>query len=140
VVIPVLTVRPTAPQAATAGAQVKWKLGLGSPKITTRFVSVTVEGGSEELLPVEPPTVRVEVRAEGATISVPVSASYGFSEATRDVKLARAADSTQQISPVTITLMITETPHVSRVAVHLLDASTGVSLARLDGVPMAIAL
>ncbi len=91
-------------------------------------------------MPVEPPTVRVEVRAEGATISVPVSASYGFSEATRDVKLALAADSTQQIAPVTVTLMITEAPHVSRVAVHLLDASTGVSLARLDSVPFAITI
>ena len=138
VVIPVLIVRPTAPQAAAAGAQVKWKLGLGSPKITTRFVSVTVEGGSEELLPVEPPAVRVEVRAEGATISVPVSASYGFSEATRDVKLVLAADSTQQIAPVTVTLMITDTPKVSRVTVHLLDASTGVGLARVDGVPFSI--
>ncbi len=139
VVIPVLTVRPTVPQAAGADAQVRWKLGLGSPRITTRFVSVTVEGSSEELLPVEPPAVRVEVRAEGATISVPVSASYGFSEATRDVRLALAADSTQQIAPVTITLMITETPHVRGVTVHLLDASTGVSLARLDGVPFSIA-
>ncbi len=138
VVIPVLTVRPTAPQAVAAGAQVKWKLALGSPKITTRFVSVTIEGGSEELLPVEPPAVRVEVRAETKAISVPVSASYGFSEATRDVKLALAADSTQQIAPVTVTLMITETPHVSRVTVHLLDASTGVSLARLDSVPLSI--
>ena len=140
VVIPVLTVRPTAPQAGAAGAQVKWKLALGSPKITTRFVSVTVEGSSEELLPVEPPTVRVEVRAEASAISAPVSASYGFSEATRDVKLALAADSTQQIAPVTVTLMITETPHVSRVAVHLLDASTGVSLARLDSVPFSITI
>ena len=140
VVIPVLIVRPTAPQAAAAGAQVKWKLALGSPKITTRFVSVTVEGSSEELLPVEPPTVRVEVRAEASAISAPVSASYGFSEATRDVKLALAVDSTQQIAPVTVTLMITEMPHVSRVAVHLLDASTGVSLARLDSVPFAITI
>jgi len=137
-IIPVLIVRPTAPQAAGAAAQIKWQLSLGSPKITTRFVSVTVEGLSEELLPVEPPAVRVEVRAEGATISVPVSASYGFSEATRDVKLALAADSPQQIAPVTITLMITETPHVSRATVHLLDASTGVSLARVDGVPFNI--
>ncbi|MGB3216486.1 MAG: hypothetical protein WBD79_03705, partial [Anaerolineae bacterium] len=138
VVIPVLTVRSTAPQATGAGAQVKWTLSLGSPKITTRFVSVTVEGSSGELLPVEPPTVRVEVRAEASAISAPVSASYGFSEATRDVKLALAADSSQRIAPVTVTLMITETPKVSRVTMHLLDASTGVSLTRLDGVPFNI--
>lgn len=138
-IIPALIVRPTAPQAAGAAAQIKWQLSLGSPKITTRFVSVTVEGMSEELLPVEPPAVRVEVRAKETVISVPVSASYGFSEATRDVKLALSADSPQQIAPVTVTLMITEIPHVSRATVHLLDASTGVSLARVDGVPFSIA-
>lgn len=140
VIIPVLTVRSTAPQAAGAAARVKWQLSLGSSRITTRFISVTVAGNSEELLPVEPPAVRLEVRAEGATISVPVSASYGFSEATRDVTLALAADSTQQIALVTVTLMITETPPVKRVTVHLLDASTGVSLARVDSVPFTITL
>ena len=139
-VIPVLTVRASAPQADVAGAQVKWKLTLGSAKITTRFVSVTVEGSGEGLLPVEPPTVRVEVRADGAPISAPVSASYGFSEATGDVKLERTADSDHQIAPATVTLMITQTPAVARVAVYLLDASTGVTLSSLDRVPFAISM
>lgn len=140
IIIPVLIVRPTAPQAIAAGAQIKWKIGLGSPKITTRFVSVTVEGRSEELLPIEPPSVRVEIRAGEKAISVPVSASYGFNEATCDVRLAIAADYPQQIAPVTVTLMITETPEVGQVTVHLLDAGTGISLARVDGVPFEITI
>ena len=40
----------------------------------------------------------------------------------------------------TVTLMITEELDVDKVTVHLLDATTGISLARLDGVPFAIAL
>jgi len=74
---------------------------------------------------------------------VPVSASYGFQEATRDVQLALDADEPRAIARNTVTLMITETkttPSVDEVTVHLLDATTGVSLARLDRVPFSISL
>jgi len=139
-VIPVLTVRTGAAPAPSLGAQVEWTLTLGSHAISTRFVSVTVEGRSQELLPLEPPAVRVEVRSEGQPISVPVSAGYGFQEATRDVQLELDPDIPQAMARNTVTLMIAETPEVDQVTVHLLDATTGVSLARLEGVPFAIAL
>jgi len=139
-VIPVLTVRAPVAQPPTAHAQVHWTLTLGTQSISTRFLSVTVEGRSTELLPMQPPPIRVEVRAGEQPISVPVSASYGFQEATKDVQLASAADEPQAIASNTVTLMITETPPVDEVTVHLLDATTGVSLARLDGVPFSIAL
>ena len=139
-VIPVLTVHAGAAPTPTVGAQVQWTLTLGSHTISTRFVSVTVEGQAKELLPIEPPAVRVEVRAGGQSISVPVSAGYGFQEATRDVQLALKADDSQAIPKNTVTLMVTETPDVEQVTVHLLDATTGVSLARLEGVPFSIAL
>jgi hypothetical protein len=136
----VLTVSAAAVQPPTAAARVRWTLSLGSQTISTRFVSVTVEGRSEELLPVEPPAVRVEVRAAGQPISVPVSATYGFQEATRDVQLALDADEPQAITKNTVTLMITETPPVDEVTVHLLDATTGVTLACLAHVPFSITL
>lgn len=139
-VIPVLTVRPTAAFAPTAAANIQWTLTLGSQTISTRFLSVIIEGHSTELLPIEPPAVRVEVRAKGQPISVPVSASFGFQEATKDVQLALDADAPQTMAKNTVTLMVTETPAVSEVTVHLLDASTGVSLARLDHVPFSITL
>lgn len=139
-VVPVLTIRASAAPAHAAGATVKWKLAVGSGKITTRFVSVTVEGSGEGLLPVEPPVIRVEVRTDGKVISAPVSASYGFDDATGDVKLARSDESEQRIAPVTVMLMISETPAANRVSVHLLDASTGVMLASLAKVPFSISI
>ena len=83
--------------------------------------------------------MRVEVQAEGNPISVPVSAGYGFQEATRDVQLRLDPDAPQAIARNTVTLMITETPEADRVTVHLLDAATGVSLVRLEAVPFDIA-
>jgi hypothetical protein len=139
-VIPVLTVRLGVSPAPAVAARIQWVLTLGSQTISTRFLSVTVEGRSEELLPIAPPAVRVEVRAGEQPISVPVSASYGFQEATRDVQLALEAGAPQVIARNTVTLMITETPAVDAVTVHLLDATTGISLARLDHVPLSIAL
>ncbi len=139
-VIPVLSVRLAVAPAPVTVARVQWTLTLGSHTISTRFLSVTVEGRSEELLPIEPPAIQVEVRAGNQPISVPVSASCGFQEATKDVQLTLDADELRSIAKNTVTLMITETPPVDEVTVHLLDATTGVSLARLDHVPFAIAL
>jgi len=139
-VVPVLTVCPAVARTPAVPARVQWTLTLGSQTISTRFLSVTVEGRSEELLPIEPPAIRVEVQAGDQSISVPVSASYGFQEATRDVQLALDADEPRAIAKNTVTLMLTETPPVDEVTVHLLDATTGVSLARLDHVPFSITL
>ena len=140
-VIPVLIVRAGAAPVSTAAAPVQWTLTLGSHTISTRFVSVTVKGRSTELLPIAPPTVRIEVRAGGQVISVPVSASYGFQESTRDVQLTvETGGLPQSIAKNTVTLMIGETPDVKEVTVHLLDATTGFSLTRLEHVPLAIAL
>lgn len=140
VVIPVLTVRPAVTPAPAETARMQWTLTPGSQVISTRFLSVTVEGHSKELLPLELPTVRVEVRAGDEPISVPVSASYGFQEVTKDVRLAASEADPQTVAPNTITLMITETPPVHEVTIHLLDATTGVSLARLERVPFEISL
>lgn len=140
-VIPVLTVRPGAAPTAGEAAAVEWLLTPGSSAISTRFLSVTVEGHGTQLLPLDPPAVRVEVRAGTQPISVPVSASYGFQEATKDVQLAlKEGEMPARIVPNTVAILITEEPKVDTVTIHLLDAGTGLSLARLEGVPFAIAL
>ena len=118
----------------------QWALSLGSKVISTRFVSVTVEGSTQELLPVVPPVIRVEVRHQDRAISLPVSASYGFQEATKDVRLEEDPSAPQSIARNTITLMLTETPDAQEVAVCLIDATTGMVLARLENVPLAIAI
>jgi hypothetical protein len=140
IVIPVLTVRSGPPEAAAPGAEIDWTLTPGSPKISTRFFSVTVEGRAAQLLPLEPPLVRVEVRADDQAISVPVSATYGFRDASKDVQLERRDDDERATAPNTVMLMITEEPSVERVDIYLLNAETGVTLARLEDVPFEISL
>jgi hypothetical protein len=140
IVIPVLIIRSGPPESRAPGAQIAWTLIPGSPKISTRFFSVTIEGRATELLPLEPPLVRVEVRARDQTISVPVSATYGFRDATKDIQLEHREGDERVTSKNTVTLMITEEPDVERVTIYLLDADSGVALARLEDVPFEISL
>jgi len=140
-VIPVLTVRSGATSGVAAVVPVQWTLALGSQVISTRFVSATIGGQSTQLLPLQPPLIRVEVRAGDQPVSVPVSAKYGFQEATKDVQLQVAEDELPQaVVENTVTLMITEDLQLNEVTVHLLDATTGLSLARLEHVPVAISI
>ena len=132
-------VRAPAAPAGAAAARVQWRLTLGSQAITTRFLSVTVEGESTELLPLQPPTVRIEVRAGGQVISQPVAASYGFDETRRDVQLRVTSNEPPIVEKNTIMLQVGDVPDVTEVTIHLVDA-TGVSLARREHVPLRIAL
>lgn len=140
VTVPVLTVRATGAGADAPGASIAWQLTLGSAtgSITTRFVSVNVAGSTAQLLPLTAPLARVEVRAGTQPISVPVSAAYGFDETTKDVQLAVAQDNDLAIAPDTVAVQIVEEPDVATVTVYLLEATTGITLARLDNVPFKL--
>ena len=139
IVIPVLTIhssqRPPIPTA-----DIQWQLKLGSKRITTRFISVTVSGRSSGLLPADAPPIRVEVRAGRQILSTPVSASYGFHEETRNITLRTREDIPQEIDPCTITLMLEDIPNVDTVTMYLLDASTGRALAQLEHIPLEITI
>jgi hypothetical protein len=92
-----------------------------------------VGGSSTGLFGVEPPKVRVEIRAKGKCVSTPVSASYGFEEATGDLRLRASAADAKQIEPDTVTLMV-DVEEIGRktVNVSLLDSTSGTELANLD--------
>jgi hypothetical protein len=139
VVIPVLTIHAEGARAASEEPRVRWILSPGSRTITSRFVSVNVTGEATQLLPLDPPLVRAEVRAGGHVISVPVSASYGFSEATKDVQLKLRDDNSRAVAKNTLMLMITDEVDVESVSLYLLDAATGFTLARLDDIPFNLA-
>ncbi len=62
----------------------------------------------------EPPKVRVELRANKKCVSVPVSASYGFEDATGEVKLRIAENDHKQIEPNTVTVMLSRRIHRRR--------------------------
>jgi len=133
VVIPVLVVSPVG-AVAPAPPALKWTLTLGSTKITSPFVSVTIEVTANMLLPFETPLVRVELRDREQALSVPVSATYGFQDATKDVRL-RFDEATHGIEKNTVTVFLTEKPGTD-VDLHLLDAATGAVLANMKNIPV----
>jgi hypothetical protein len=91
-IIPVVVMTPKATAMSDPPTGIQWKLTPGSAKLTTRFFSVQVTGGQSQssLFGFEPPKVRIELRANKKCVSVPVSASYGFEDATGEVTLKLA--------------------------------------------------
>ena len=129
-IVPVVVLHSMAkPSAPTTGVQ--WTLTPGTAKLTTRFFSVQIGGSQSQssLFGFEPPKVRVELRANKKCVSIPVSASYGFEDATGEVNLKIAEENNKRIEPNTVTVMLSEEISQKTVGVYLLDATTGVGLA-----------
>jgi len=139
-IIPVVTLTSRKKEDFAHISEVTWTLLPGSQKISTRFFSIQVKGAAGGLFELVPPKVRVEIRAKGDCLSTPVSASYGFEEGTGDVQLKQAEGDPRAVEPNTITLMITKESAQKTVAVHLMDATSGVELQRLDKIELAIAI
>jgi hypothetical protein len=140
--IPVITLQPLESRSrrGPAAGGIDWQLIPGSQKISTRFFSVQIKGAVTGLFEVTPPKVRVEVRAKNNSISTPVSASYGFEEGTGDVQLRLMEEDSKAIEANTVTLAITGETTQKTVTIHLIDATSGVELKRLEKVEMAIAI
>jgi hypothetical protein len=139
-IVPAASLVPKSRPAAAPSGGINWALTPGGKKLTTRFVSVQIAGKATGLFEVDPPKVRVEVRARGKCISNPVSASYGFEESTHDVQLRLAEDDRRTVAPNTVALMIVDEPNQKTVSVHLLDSASGAELATLDRIEVAISL
>jgi hypothetical protein len=140
-IVPVVVIHSVARQAApTTGIQ--WTLTPGTAKLTTRFFSVQIAGNQSKscLFGFEPPKVRVEIRANKKCVSMPVSASYGFEDATGEVKLKISESDNKRIEPNTVTLMLSEEIAQKTVGVYLLDAITGAELAAPLTVDVAISM
>ncbi len=140
-IVPVVVLRSTTtPTAQTTGIQ--WTLTPGTSKLTTRFFSVQIAAHQSEssLFGFEPPKVRIELRANKKCVSLPVSASYGFEDATGEVNLKIAEDDNKRIEPNTVTVMLSEEISQKTVGVYLLDATTGVELAAPLIVDVAISM
>jgi len=138
--VPVMAIGPSAKQTPGLPLGIAWTLTPGSQKLSTRFFSVQVAGVNTGLFDFDPPKVRIELRAKSKSISRPVSASYGFEESTGDVALRKDENDPRKTTPNTITLMIIDEPNQKTVTVYLLDAATGVELARLENIEVSIAL
>jgi hypothetical protein len=144
IVVPIVEIMPTTSARAMASGDIAWMLTPGSKKISTRFYTVQISGQSNGLFDAGStlPRVRVEIKAGKDVLSMPIAASYGFSEATYDVQLEFADQASRDLVPNTVTLMITQEPSqpTMLVSMHLLDAVTGRELARLDKIEMAITI
>ena len=140
--IPVIMLQPLESRSRRGSevGGIDWQLIPGSQKISTRFFSVQIKGVIAGLFEATPPKVRVEVRAKNNSISTPVSASYGFEEGTGDVQLRLAEDDSNGVEANTVTLAITGETTQKTVTIHLIDATSGVDLKRLEKVEMAIAI
>lgn len=140
-IVPVVVMRSAVkPSAPSTGIQ--WLLTPGTAKLTTRFFSVQIAGSQSEsnLFGFEPPKVRIELRANKKCVSVPVSASYGFEDATGEVNLRIAEYNHKLIEPNTVTVMLSEEIPQKTVEVCLLDAATGAELAATLKVDVTISM
>ena len=140
-IVPVVVMHSTAKTSAPSTG-IQWTLTPGTAKLTTRFFSVQIAGNQSEssLFGFEPPKVRIELRANKKCVSMPVSASYGFEDATGEVKLKIADKDNKRIEPNTVTVMLSEEISQKTVGVYLLDAITGAELATPLTVDVAISM
>jgi hypothetical protein len=140
-IIPVVVMH-SAVKSSVPSTGIQWTLTPGTAKLTTRFFSVQIAGSESEssLFGFEPPKVRIELRANKKCVSLPVSASYGFEDATGEVKLKIAENDQKRIEPNTVTVMLTEEISQKTVGVYLLDATTGAELAAPFTVDVAISM
>ena len=129
------SVKPSLPSTG-----IQWTLTPGTAKLTTRFFSVQIAGSQSSLFGIEPPKVRIELRANKKCVSLPVSASYGFEDATGEVKLKASESDNQRIEPNTVTVMLSEEISQKTIGVYLLDAITGAELTAPLTVDVAISL
>ncbi len=140
--IPILSIETKGAADGATSADLDWELELNSKKISTRFVTVLVGGRPAGLFEPVLPRLRVEVRVGGTVVSEPVAATYDFSDTALDVGLRLAKGG--EVEKNTVTLMVDpDTNPQARsgtASVHLLDATTGVELARKDGVEMEISV
>jgi len=138
--VPVMTLRPVARPSTGLAVGIEWTLVPGSEKLTTRFFSVQITGFNPGLFDMEPPRIRLELRAKGKVVSRAVSASYGFEVATGDVTLRNEEADSKRVASNTVTLMVTEELNQKSVGLCLLDAATGAELARLDRIEVTISM
>ena len=140
-IVPVLVMHSIT-KAAASSAGIQWTIKPGTTKLTTRFFSVQITGEQSSLFGIDPPTVRIELRANKKCVSVPVSASYGFENATGEVKLKAAENDNKRIEPNTVTVMLPRPEEISQktIGIYLLDATTGAELTPPLTVDVAISM
>lgn len=139
VFVPVLVFRSRG--TAVPRAEVDWRISLGSRTISSPFVTVVVEGRAAGLFPVQSPRVRVEVREGRQVLSRPVSAAYGFDEATGSVVMEPSEEG-RALRKNSVLVRLDPLPTTSQVEVVLIASGTGDAgavVASMEQVPVTLA-
>lgn len=141
ILLPVLVVTPKA-LGKKGGQGALWELVAGSAKVTTRFLSVRIQGRRAPGLFADSwPIVKVEVRVGGEVCAIPVSGSYGFQESTGAVSLRSSEGVSSMTEENTVALMLTnKAPAKGTLSIHLVDAATGVELKKVENVEVSLGI
>ena len=140
IIIPVVSLKPKEKAMDAGPTKFSWELVPGSKKITTRFLSVTIKAKAGGF-GLSPPQVKVEIRdGDDKKVTESVSASYGFIEATKEMKLNLEEKGGVEIEPNTVTLQLTDDSVSGRVCIYLLDATTGTTLQKLKDIEVSLSL
>ena len=124
-IIPIAVVKVK--RAAVPAGQATIALTMERPRITTRFFSVTATLSLAGFFGPEEKRVKAVVRTNKRDIGSGVTAAYGFEDGTQEIVLRKD-------KPNAITLMLPSEAGLKAVSVHVLDAATGVELARRDNI------
>jgi hypothetical protein len=90
-VIPVLVIENTG-EKPDLDSSITWSISISGPKISSRMVSVKINGTITSITCDQIPKVRVEIRSGDLTISNPLTAHYDYREATGDISMKINAD------------------------------------------------
>ena len=137
-IIPVLSIHPSQrEQELPTGIHLA--IELGSDSISSRACVIKIEGQATTISDLQPPKIRVEIRSDGELISQSIGALYGYEEATGDVQLRMDKKNPMSIDSNTVTLLIPQRTKLGKTAsIHVLDATTGVRLSKLENIPIHI--
>ncbi len=101
--------------------------------------SVSIGAESEELFAIEPPRVRIELRAAGKKVGRIQDADYGLAPEAEEIAL-RAAPDGRSIEENHVTFLLDELDTAAELEVRLLDARTEQVLDKMEHVEVAISL
>jgi hypothetical protein len=141
IVVPVAVLKVRQAAQVTRDGGFQFELATGAREITTRIVTVHLQGRAKQkqIFGGTPPRVRVEVRVGSVIVSAPYHADYGWDERNGEIDL-QMEDDGFAIRPNTVVLQLQETiSQASEASIHLLDAINGMELRRTS-IPVRIAL
>ncbi len=113
--------------------EMKVKISLSSPRITTRLFSIYLDYTPAGLYAPAETRVKTTIKSGNQEVGTATMAAYGFEEGTREILLKKGKINN-------IAFRLAETAGIEYVSVHVLDAVSQVELARIEKIPVNISI